>query len=95
MSSTDILRRKYERVPECTYRDIQGEVVIISPTSGKVHLLNPVASFVWLLLDGGRSCDDLIQEICAEFQVGPDEARADLADFIMELEQADIIKVCE
>ena len=91
---TDILNVKYQRATDCSFRDIAGEVVVVSSKTGGVHMLNPVASLIWNLLDGKRPCKEFVEEIRNEFDVTAEVAMEDIADFVGNMIQAEIVTAC-
>ena len=72
-------------------RVIDGEAVIMDPQQGKVLALNQVGSFIWELLDSPHSQGDLLDKICREFNVGREEAAADLEEFLAVLKSKDLV----
>jgi len=72
-------------------RVIDGEAVIMDPQRGKVLALNEVGSYIWELLDGAHSQEDLLDKICREFNVGREVAAADLEEFIAVLRSKDLV----
>ncbi|HEX7192835.1 MAG TPA: PqqD family protein [Thermoanaerobaculia bacterium] len=57
--------------------------------------LNEVASRVWDLLDGQRSLDAIAETICAEFEVAPEVAAADIEELMRALEQVHLVELAE
>ena len=95
MSSNNLPAGKYKRAPDCTFREIGGEIFVVSPTTGGVHLLNDVGSFIWSLLDGENSAEDIMRSLCEEYDVTEEEALCDLAAFLNELTQAQLVCLCD
>ena len=58
----------------------------------KIFCLDPVADFIWMRLDGPRTCRDIHTALLASFVVEADQAAKDLDGFIDELLQADLIR---
>jgi len=73
------------RNPQLAWREIDGEILIISPEDSQVHELNETAAFVWNRADGVRSVEEIAAELTAEFDVTIESARADIADLIAQL----------
>jgi hypothetical protein len=77
-------------------REVAGEVFLV-PIRGRLAdlddllVLNEVAAWIWDRLDGDRTADDIVAELCAGFDVSADVARGDVRDFIRELAEADLI----
>ena len=70
-----------------------GEEFILVPIRQRagevesIYTLNEVAARVWELIDGQRRASDLRDTIVAEFEVGPEEAEADVLEFLGQLQQ--------
>lgn len=84
--------RKQYRIKEgyCV-RELCGESLVI-PVSGEtirenqMAILSPVGSFLWDRLNTGQTFGDLMAAVLAEYDVGPDEAAADITEFLSELD---------
>jgi hypothetical protein len=77
-------------------RDIGDESVVIPTGSQVLNLnglitLNAVARSVWLRLDGRHSVDALAEVITSEFDVSPERALADVAEFINDLRRLELV----
>ena len=59
----------------------------------EVKELNEVAAVVWRLADGTRSARQISEEVAGEYEVSPEEALADVLEFVTEMVQADFMKV--
>jgi len=75
------------------WRVIDGEAVILSIEDKFIRSLNPVGTRVWELLDGTKTVDDIAEIVSSEFEVGTNQARQDILDFIEELAQKKIISM--
>jgi uncharacterized ferredoxin-like protein len=58
-----------------------------------IRELNEVAATVWKLADGTRSARQISAEIVADYEVSPEEALADVMEFLAEMVDADFMKV--
>jgi hypothetical protein len=74
-------------------RVIADEAVIVLPEKGQVKVLNDVGARVWELVNGQRTLEVIISMICLEYEVAPDQAEADIIEFINQLEQKGIIEL--
>jgi len=83
--------RYLKRSEEYIWRDIGGEVVILNDEGTQVCLLNKTAAHIWTLLDGTKTLEEIAVHICERFEVGPDEAREDVQDFVQQLTQAHLV----
>jgi Coenzyme PQQ synthesis protein D (PqqD) len=60
-----------------------------------VKELNEVAAMVWRLADGSRSARQISDEVVAEYEVSPEEALADVVEFVTEMVAEDFMKVSD
>jgi hypothetical protein len=65
-------------------RVIDGKAIVITIDRNQLHVLNPVATRVWGLVDG-RSIADIVEVIVSEFEVEPDRAARDVSAFAEQL----------
>lgn len=79
--------------PAIVGRLVDGEAVLVLPAQGKVKVLNEVGARIWSLLDGRRSLRQIAAVLCAEYQVEPAEADANVLEFAAELVRRSIITV--
>jgi hypothetical protein len=63
--------------PLLAWREIDGSIIVISPSDSTAHVLNATASFVWEQLDGHKSLQEIAASMTSEFDV---EFQAALAD---------------
>jgi SynChlorMet cassette protein ScmD len=59
--------------------------ILFDPDTGNVSSLNPVGVFVWQLLDGSHSVEDILKKLKDDWGEVPREARDHLNDFIQSL----------
>ena len=57
-----------------------------------IYTLNEVAARVWELIDGQRRAGQIRDTIVAEFEVTPDEAEADVLEFLGQLAHVGAVK---
>lgn len=78
-------------------RKITGELFIV-PVRGKladmqrIFTLNPVAEHIWDSLDGRTSIEAIRNSVLSVYEVPEDQADSDIAEFIRELLDADLIR---
>lgn len=56
-----------------------------------VYTLSPVAARIWQLMDGVRTADEIVETICAEYDVDRDTALGDLAALVADLAEVSLI----
>ena len=88
---------KFRRKERVTGREIAGESFLI-PICGKpvdldnIFVLNPLAGFIWEKLDGATTLGAIIDDIVGNFEVTPEQARSDAAEFIDQLLRNDLVE---
>jgi len=56
-----------------------------------VYTLSPVAARIWQLIDGVRTADEIVETICAEYDIDRDTALSDLAALVADLTEVSLI----
>lgn len=83
--------------PSFVLRKMLDDYIVV-PTGEKLVnfdamiTLNETAGFLWQHLQKGATVEQLTGELCAEYDVNPEEAKRDVLDFVAELQK---IKVLE
>jgi len=72
-------------------REVGDETVFLTASGREVVSLNAVGTFIWQQIDGHHTLRDILDIICHEYEVEPDRAEADLARFVDELEQNNLL----
>ena len=88
----------YRRSDKIIARRISGETILVPIRKGtaveSLYTLDEIASFIWNLLDGQHTQEQVIEALVAEYAVTQDRASADVANFIKKLEAFDaVVKV--
>ena len=74
------------------YRRLFDEGVLIHQKQAEALILNETAMAFLELCDGQRSTADIINEMSQQYEVGHDELKEDLKEFVQELTRAGIIR---
>lgn len=77
--------------PHIISKLVEGEMILLHPTQGKVRVLNEVGARIWELIDGINTTREIIQLIYEEFAVEYPMAEADGIKFLVQLEKAGLI----
>jgi len=91
---------RFRRKESVAGRRIAGESFLI-PVCGapvdmeNIFVLNPLADFIWERLDGERTLEAIVSEIVKEFEVGVEQAEADMKEFVGQLVQHGLAKEAE
>ena len=97
MKRINYLERRFGRDPSIVSRKIADEFILvpIRPKAGdleSIYTMNEVASRIWELLDGEERVEGIRDAIVEEFEVSPEEAEADLVEFLQQLEQVGAVR---
>jgi hypothetical protein len=90
------LQKKYRRSEDLVYRKIQDETILVPIKDnvgdmGSIYNLNEVGAFIWEQLDGEKTLLDITNMIVEEFEVSPEQAQADLREFVSQLKEINAI----
>jgi PqqD family protein of HPr-rel-A system len=83
------------RAPNVLELDMGDGVVLYDDASSLVHHLNPSASFVWHLVDGDATLDQLVIEISEELELESPAVLDLVRRAITELEALGLIEMTE
>ena len=81
---------------ELVKRDIAGDTVLV-PVGKTVYdanglfVMNELGSFIWDLLPGAETEEDICKAVLAEYEVGAEEAARDIAEFLETLRKMGIL----
>ena len=76
-------------------REIAGEYIAVPVDSScgtGIVILNPVSKFLWEELREEKTFDELLEAMLGNYNVPREEAKADLTDFIKQLEDSKLLK---
>ena len=76
---------------DVVFRDLEGEMVLLNLATGVYFGLDPVGTRIWALIDDGRSVDQIVAAITAEYEVDADVCRVDLERFVATLRDNDLV----
>ena len=72
-------------------REIEGEVIIVPLVAGladmedELYTLNETGRDIWERLDGRRRLQEVVRELCAEYQTEPGRIEVDVLGLVSEL----------
>ncbi|MFH1878106.1 MAG: PqqD family protein [Candidatus Omnitrophota bacterium] len=79
------------RNPDVVAREEECEALLFNPADGNMMCINVTGIFIWDLLDGSVSIDEITGRIVEDFDTPPGAARADCRSFLKDLEEAGFI----
>ena len=83
----------FQRNEQVLVQEVEGEAVLVLPAAGKVRVLNETGAFIWHHLDGKKRLADVVQALCAAYNVRPEEAGQDVLAFVTDLLERDLVSV--
>jgi len=81
----------WQKNPILAWREIDGEIVIVSPNDSVLHELNETGSFVWKRLDGHRPAAEIASSLAAEYDVRAQDALRDTEMLLSELASRQLV----
>src|SRR5687767_14216255 len=90
------LNRVYRPADDVICRQVGEESILVTIRNNVgsldyVYTLSPVAARIWLLLDGTRSIDEVVSALCDEYDVTREQAAADVAELVSDLEGVSLV----
>ena len=78
-------------------RCMAGETIIVPMKAhvadlDSIYILNEVSTLIWNLIDGGTHLSQITEAISEEYEVTPEEAAKDIADFLNSLQATGLIR---
>jgi Coenzyme PQQ synthesis protein D (PqqD) len=67
------------------WRELDGEAVLLDPQEGCSYNLNRVGTFIWKILDGMHSIEEIASALCEAYEVDYPEALRDVEHLVDEL----------
>ena len=94
------LEKRYQRNPDMVSRLIGDEFILV-PIRRNVADLESVFTLggtgvrIWELIDGRLTVGELLARLVEEFEVEPEQADADLVEYLQSLEEIEGIRLVE
>ena len=75
-------------------RMLGGEMMVMSAVDSTFFTLNEVATVIWQAADGYTPLSEIVERrVCEQFEIEPDVAQRDAADFVSRLSEHGILLV--
>lgn len=76
----------FQRNSSILWRELAGEAVLLDPKEGCSYNLNAIGTIIWKLLDGTHSSEAIVQTICEQYEVEPEQAFEDVQRLLAEFQ---------
>ena len=73
---------------------IDGEAIIINLVTGVYYSMQGIGGDIWSMIDARRTVDSMAEEVVANYDVAPDDARRDLDAVLGQLMEEGLIQLC-
>ncbi len=70
---------------------MDGEAIIIDLSTGVYYSADKVGGFIWSQIEGGSALVDIVDAVCAQYVIDPDQAKADVFGFVSQLVDANLV----
>jgi len=91
------LEQKIKAQEAVVFTDLDdGSAVLLHLDNKFYYSLNATGSFMWQLIEksaGSIGMEELTEALCAQFDVNPEQARADVKEFIEDLTKEGLVTV--
>ncbi|NOZ69347.1 MAG: pyrroloquinoline quinone biosynthesis peptide chaperone PqqD [Deferribacteres bacterium] len=85
-------QNKPVRRNDLVWREVDGEIVIISPDNRSMHTLNDVGSRIWTLIDGDTDVDAIAAILGSEFNGDHEDIKRDVHEYLSSLRQLNLLE---
>ncbi len=80
--------------PDIAARTLGDDTIIMSTLDSTVFMLNSAGTVIWNAADGKRSLSEIVRDcLCAEFDIGEEEAFADAEEFVSQMAGHGILRI--
>ncbi len=77
-------------------RMLAGEMMVMNLKNSTFYALNPAATVIWQAADGRTPLSEIVKErICGEFEITPEQAQKDAAEFVADLCEHGILQMSD
>ena len=73
-------------------REIEGQILILTPNDDVLYTLNRTGQFIWSLLAKGLLVTQIASSLAAEYRISEEKAMRDLRQVLGQLEEKQIIE---
>ena len=81
----------FKTTDEVTWRDVNGELVVLRLTSGEYYSFNSIGRLTWMNITEGKSIAEVVDAIAAEYEVSHEQAESDVHSFVEGLLTNDLL----
>ena len=87
----DSLKMEIKRHPSAAWQEIEDRVLVVTPKTKKVHILDGCGAAVWRQIARPRTLELIVRQICSEYEVAESQAQRDVEFFIAECREKSMV----
>lgn len=95
MNEVYTLIKEYIPIKDTLREKENGKFLILANKNSDIYYLNDMARVMYSLIDNKISIDDIYTKIKQEYEVNDNELKADIVDFIRDLQWKKLIRLKE
>jgi hypothetical protein len=73
------------RTTGLSWRELDDQIVLLDLESSSYLAISGAGTVIWHALIDGSTLDELIEQVCVEFDIDAATARTDVSDFLADL----------
>ncbi len=86
---------KYKHHENTSTKEVDNEIFVFNRECGKMYSFSEVGKIIWKKLEARSSTDDILQVVCAEYNIDTQQAREDVSTFLDSLSSRHLIRSYE
>lgn len=72
---------------------VDGELIILNKQSGTYYTIDGIGDELWQELQEPVSIDELVDSVCNNYNIDPDDSRDDIQSFVSQLLAAELVEI--
>lgn len=87
------METRVARVEKLAYQVIDGRAVVVLPKERAIHWFDEIGTDLWNYLKTPRTLKEIVDYLCEQYDVTPETAQKDMAEFVEELRAKKLVTV--
>ncbi len=83
---------RWTRAPSAVAEHVEGDCLILDLESGRYFGIGEVGGFIWRLLDGGRSIEEIADRVARHYEVSRERAAEDAQELVQQLSELGLLQ---
>ncbi len=82
----------YRQNKDVIFRQEEDEAILFNPDTSDTIVINSTGCFIWSLLDGKRTKEDIVSEMVRAYDASVEKLKDDFTKYIADLEARNFIE---